>query len=75
MIRKLLYLGDRNGDTPLQTYNFFMGTRSQDEMFHVAVSEKKEAGHTCTDTLDIFRASARSYPRPTRAEKSERIVL
>lgn len=42
MIRKLLYLGDRNGDTPLQTYNFFMGTRSQDEMFHVAVSEKKE---------------------------------
>lgn len=42
MIRKLLHLGDRNEDTPSQTYNFFMGTRSQDEMLHVAVSEKKE---------------------------------
>lgn len=41
-IRNTIYLGDRNEDTPLKTYNFFIGTRSHNEMFHVAVLEKKE---------------------------------
>lgn len=58
--------------SPSKTYNF-IGTRSQDEMLHVAVLEKRGRPETAAlipknMCISPFRVETYAHPCPTRTE-------
>jgi hypothetical protein len=64
-IRNIICLADRNEDTPSKTYNFLTGTRSQGELFHVVLLEKR--GKLVTAALIHKNMSIRPFRAATYA--------